>query len=73
MSNDFQGHITGDPYVKCMGCGKHAEMLDREHPEFDAFCRSQDVNPDDMQVVFRRVCECDNDLEVFYPSTLNLN
>ena len=63
--------MNEEPYVHCTGCGVHAEMLDREHEEFDAFCKSQNVNPDDMQVVFRRVCGCTDDLMVVYPQSLN--
>ena len=61
----------GEPYVKCSGCGTHAEMLDREHPEFYQFCQSSGVNPSDMNVVFRRVCECIDDLHVYYPASFN--
>ena len=60
-----------EPYVKCTGCGTHAEMLDRDHPEFFQFCVASGVDPDKMGVVFRRVCECTDDLVVVYPASLN--
>jgi len=63
-ANPSSGQLWKYPIVQCTGCEVEAEQLTREHPEFKEFCEMSGVNSNDMEQVFRRVCECTEDLEV---------
>ena len=55
IQSDFKDRVG----FSCSDCGKEAEYLDKTHPDWHDFCRSQNRNPNESEFAFRKVCSDD--------------
>ncbi|NBU82650.1 MAG: hypothetical protein EBS55_13490 [Flavobacteriaceae bacterium] len=69
IDKDFLNKIAFD----CNECGARAEFLDREHPDFYDFCKSQNRDPEEMLMGFRKSCDnsCNGELKMIELTTFD--
>lgn len=69
IQSDFKDKIG----FNCSDCGKEAEYLDKAHPDWYDFCKSQNRNPNESEFAFRKTCgdDCKGTLQIIEKTSFN--
>ena len=69
IQSDFKDKIG----FNCIDCGKEAEYLDKTHPDWYDFCKSQNRNPNESEFAFRKTCgdDCKGTLQIIEKTSFN--